>query len=208
MHWSQTPVGMKHIERQSKSFKLFDPRFTSLLLIRLGSNWVSLHKAPHCPWKAAFHSSSIYLMLSNCLAGEDSWESLGLQGDQTKGNQPWIFTGRADAEAEAPILWPPDVKNWLIGKDPDAGKDWRQEEKETTEDELVGWHHRLDGHEFEQVPGAGDGQGSLACCSPWGRIVRHDWATELNWTDTWEQETARGNSLCQGPTMWAFWVAE
>jgi len=85
-----------------------------------------------------------------------------------KGHQSWIFFGRTDAEAETPILWPPDVKNWIIGKDPDAGKDWRQEETGMTEDEMVGWHHRLDGHEFEQAPRAGDGQGSLVCCSPWG----------------------------------------
>ena len=86
-----------------------------------------------------------------------------------KGNQPWIFIGRTDAEAEAPILWPPDGKSPLTGKDADAGKDWKQEEKGTTEDEMVGWHHRLKGHEFEQVPGDSEGQGSLACCSPWGR---------------------------------------
>ena len=79
-----------------------------------------------------------------------------------------ISIGRTDAEAEAPILWPPDVKSWLIRKDPDAWKDWRQEEKGTTEDEMVGWHHRLDGLEFEQAPGDGEGQWSLACCSPWG----------------------------------------
>ena len=83
-------------------------------------------------------------------------------------NQPWIFTGRTDVEAETPILWPPDVKNWLIGKDPDAGKDWRQEEKRTIEDEMVGWHHQLNGHEFEQTLGDSEGQGSLACCSWWG----------------------------------------
>ena len=83
-----------------------------------------------------------------------------------KGNQRWIFIGKTDAEAEAPILWPSDAKNWLIGKAPDAGKDWRQEEKGMTEDEMVWWHHRLDGPEFEQAPGVGDGQGSLACCSP------------------------------------------
>ena len=83
-------------------------------------------------------------------------------------NQSWIFIGRTDAEAETSILWPPDVKNWLIGKDPDAGKDWRQEKKGTTEDEMVGWHHQLDGHEFEKALGVDDGQGSLACCSPWG----------------------------------------
>ena len=85
-----------------------------------------------------------------------------------KGNQSWIFIGRIDAEAEAPILWPLEAKNWLIGKDPDSGKDWRRE-KGTTEDEMVGWHHRLHGHEFEQVPEVHDGQGSLARYSPWGR---------------------------------------
>ena len=83
-----------------------------------------------------------------------------------KGNQSWIFVGRT--EAEAPILWPPDVKSWLIGKDLDAGKDWGQQEKGETEDEMVGWHHWLHGHEFEQAPGVGDGQGSQACCSPQG----------------------------------------
>ena len=107
-------------------------------------------------------------MLLNCGAGEDSWESLGQQ--EIKPVNPkdhsWTFVGRTDAEAEMPILWPPDVKSWLIGKDPDAGKDWRQEEKGTTEDEVVWCHHRLDGHEFEQAPGVGDGQGNLACCSP------------------------------------------
>ena len=85
-----------------------------------------------------------------------------------KGNQSWIFFGRTDAEAEALILWPPYVKNWLIGKDPDARKDWRQEEKGMTEDEMVVCHHQVDGHEFEQAQGVGDGQGSLVCCSPWG----------------------------------------
>ena len=80
-----------------------------------------------------------------------------------------MFIGRTDAKAETPILWPPDMKNGLVLKDPDAGKDWRREEKGTTEDEMAGWHHRLDGHEFEQALGVGDGQGGLACCSPWGR---------------------------------------
>ena len=84
----------------------------------------------------------------------------------SKGNQPWIFIGRTDAEA--PVLWPPDAKSWLIWKDHDAGKDWGQEEKGMTEDEMVGWHHWLNGREFEQALRDGDGQGSLACCSPWG----------------------------------------
>ena len=121
-------------------------------------------------------------MLSNCDAGEDPRESLGQQEDQTvnpKGNQPWMFIGRNDAEAV--ILWPPDVKNWFIWKDPDSGKDWRQE-KEITEDEVVGWHHQLDGHEIEQATGVGYGQGSLACCSPWGH-KESDMTEWLNWTD-------------------------
>ena len=84
-----------------------------------------------------------------------------------KGNQPWIFIGRADAETETPILWPPDAKSWLIGKDPDAGKDWRQEEKWVI-DEMVGWHHWLNGYEFEQTPGDSEGQGNLGMFSPWG----------------------------------------
>ena len=98
-----------------------------------------------------------------------------------KGNQSWKFIWRTDAEGEAPILWPADVKSWLIGKDPDSGKDWRQE-KEMTENEMVGWHHRFNGHEFEQAPGVGDGQGNLACCSPWGckEADTTEW-TKLNW---------------------------
>ena len=123
------------------------------------------------------------LILLKCGVGEGSWESLGLQEIQPvnpKGNQSWIFIGRTDAEAEATILWPPDVKNWLIGKDPDARKDWRQEDKGVTEDEMVGCHHWLGGCEFEQAPGVGDGQGSLACYSPWGH-KESDTTQRLNW---------------------------
>ena len=92
-----------------------------------------------------------------------------IQPVHPKGDQSWIFTGRTDAEAEAPVLWPPDAKSWLIRKDSDVGKDWKQEEKGTTEDRIVGWHHRLNGHEFEQTLGDGKGQGGLACCSLRGR---------------------------------------
>ena len=99
-----------------------------------------------------------------------------------KWNQSWIFIGRTDAEAETPILWPPDGKNWLMWKDPDAGEDWRRDEKGTTEDEIVGWNHQLEGHEFEQAPGVGDGQGGLACCSPWSR-KKSDMTEQLNWTE-------------------------
>ena len=99
-----------------------------------------------------------------------------------KENQSWIFFGRTNAEAETPILWPPDAKSWLIWKDPDAGKGWRWEEMGIAENEMVGWHHRLDGHEFEQAPRVGAGQGSLECCSPWGR-KESDITERLNWTE-------------------------
>ena len=97
-----------------------------------------------------------------------------------KGNQPWIFIGRTDTEADIPILWPPDPKSWLIWKNPDAGKDWGQEEKGMTEDEMVEWHHWLNGHEFEQILGDDKGQGSGACCSPWGHKVS-DTTEWLKW---------------------------
>ena len=106
-----------------------------------------------------------------------------IQPVHPKWNQSWIFIGRTDAEAETPILWPPDVKNWLIWKDPDAGKDWGQEEKGTTEDEMVGWHHWCDGLEFEWAPGVGNGQGSLGGWSPWG-CKESDMTEQLNWTDS------------------------
>ena len=112
---------------------------------------------------------------------ESPLDSKEIQPVHPKRNQSWIFIGRTDAEAETPILWPPDMKNWLIWKDPDAWKDWGQEEKGTTEDEMVGWHHQLDGHEFEQAPGIGDGQGSLVCCCPWGH-KELDMTERLNWT--------------------------
>ena len=114
---------------------------------------------------------------------EKSVESLldckEIQPVSPKGNQSWIFIRRTDAKPEVPILWPPDVKNWLIRKDPDAGKDWRQEQKGTT-DEMVGWHHWLNGHEFEHTPGVGDGQGILVCWSLWGckELDTTEW---LNW---------------------------
>ena len=99
-----------------------------------------------------------------------------------KGNQFWIFIGRTDVEAETPIFWPHDAKNWLTGEDPDAGKDWRQEEKWTTEDVMVRWHHWLNGHEFEKTKGDGEGQESLACCSPWV-CKESDMTEQINWTE-------------------------
>ena len=99
-----------------------------------------------------------------------------------KGNQSWIFIGRTDAEAEVPILWPLHVKGWLTGKDPDAGQDWSQEKKRVTEDEMIGWQHQLNRHEFQQALGV-DGQRSLVCCSPWGH-KQSDTSKWLNWIDT------------------------
>ena len=124
-------------------------------------------------------------MLLNCGVEEDSWKSFGLQGIQPvhpKGNQSWIFIGRTHSEAETPIFWPSDVKNWLTGKDLSAGKDWTEEEKGMTEDEMVRWHHQLNRYEFEQALGIGGGQGSLACCSPWGH-KEWDLTDWLNWTE-------------------------
>ena len=104
-----------------------------------------------------------------------------IQPVHPKWDWSWVFTGRTDVEAETTILWPPDAKSWLIGKDPDAGKDWRQEEG-MTEDELVRWHHQLDGHASEQALGVGDGQGGLACCDSWG-CKESDTTEWLNWTE-------------------------
>ena len=125
------------------------------------------------------------LMLLNCGVGEDFWESLGLQEDPTSPfwrRSALGFFGRTDAKAETPVLWPPHAKSWLIGKDSDAGRDWGQEERRMTEDEMAGWHHWLDGRESEWTPGVGDGQGGLACCSV-TKSRGHNWATELNWTE-------------------------
>ena len=119
------------------------------------------------------------VVLQKNLESPLDWKEI--QPVHLKGNQSWLFVGRTDTEAETPILWPADAKNWLIGKDPVAGKDWRQE-KETTEDEMVRWHHWLDGHEFEQALGVGEGQGSLAWCSPWG-CKESNMAEWLNWTE-------------------------
>ena len=110
-----------------------------------------------------------------------------IQPVHSKGDQSWVFIGRTDAEGEAPVLWPPHAKSWLIWKDPDAGKDCEQEEKGTTEDEKAGWHHQLNRHESEWTPGVGDGKGGLVCYDSWGRkesdtTERLNW-NELNWTE-------------------------
>ena len=126
------------------------------------------------------------LMLLNCGVEEDSFESpldcKEIQPVHSKGDQSWVFIGRTDVEAETPILWPPDAERWLIWKVPNAGKDWRQEEKGMTEDEMVGWHHWQDGHGFGWTPGVGDGEGGLMCCGSWG-CKESDTTERLNWTE-------------------------
>ena len=126
-------------------------------------------------------------MLLNCGVGEDSWESLEspldckeIQPVHPKWNQSWVFIGRSDVEAETPILWPPDAESWLIWKDPDAGKDWGQEEKGTTEDEMVGSHHQPNGHGFGWTLGVGDGQGGLVCAV-------HGVAKSRTWLSDWTE---------------------
>ena len=138
--------------------------------------WELDHKEGWAPKNWCFGTVVLEKTLESPLAFKES------QPVNPKTNQFWIFIGRTDAEAETPIVWPPDAKNWLIGKDPDAGKDWRWEAKGMTEDEMVGWHHRINGHEFESAPGVGDGQGSLACCYPWG-CKESDMTEWLNWTE-------------------------
>ena len=120
---------------------------------------------------------------------ESPLDCMQIQPVHPKGDQPWVFIGRTDVEAETPILGPPAAKSWLIWKDPVAGKDWGQEEKGMTEDEMSGWHHRLNGREFEWIPGVGDVQGGLVCRGSWGRkeldMTESNWVTELNWTEEW-----------------------
>ena len=106
-----------------------------------------------------------------------------IQPVHPKGDQPWVFFGRTDAKAETPVLWSPHVKSWLTAKDSDAGRDWGREKEGTMEDEMAGWHHRLDGRGFEWTLRDGDGQGGLVCCNSWGHRVGHNWVTELNWTE-------------------------
>ena len=119
------------------------------------------------------------VVLEKTLESLMDWKEM--QTVHSKGDQSWVFFGRNDAKAETPVLWPPHAKSWLIGKDSDAGRDWRQEEKGITEDEMVGWHHWLDRRGFGWTPGVGDGQGGLACCDSWGR-KELDTTEQLNWT--------------------------
>ena len=130
---------------------------------------------PHLPFFSSLTFWKLYLLKA-------LFDCKEIQPVHSRGDQPWVFFGRNDAKAETPVLWAPHAKSLLIGKDSDAGRDWGQEEKGMTEDEMAGWHHRLDGREFEWTPGVGDGQGGLACCDSWGH-KESDTTEWLNWTE-------------------------
>ena len=155
--------------------------------------------SPSCSQGYGFSSSHVWMWELDCEKGwapknwcfwtvvlektlESPLDCKEIQPVHSEGDQPWNFFGRNDAKAEAPVLWPPHAKSWLIGKDCDAGRDCGQEEKGTTEDEMAGWHHRLNGHEFGWTPGVGDGQGGLACCDSWGH-KESDTTEWLKWTE-------------------------
>ena len=173
VEWQPVKV-IKYIQRYSPC--MYSCKFFLCYSLEVLSRGASLYWAPAlvklknwCFWT---------VVLEKTLNSPLDCKEIKPKGSNPKGNQSWIFIERTDAEAETPILWPPDAKNWLLGKGPDARKDWRQE-KGMTEDEMVGWHHRFNGHKFEQAAGFGDWQGSLECCSPWGHKELD--ANELNW---------------------------
>ena len=167
---------MTNLDSIFKSRNIILP--TKVCLVKAMVCLVVVYGCESCTIKKAEHQRIYAFELWCWRKLESPLDCKEIKTVNAKGNQSWIFIGRTDAEA--PVLWPPDAKNWLIGKDPDAGQDWRQNEEGMTEDEMVGWHHHLDGHEFEQATAFGDGQESLVCCSPWGhRELDIDWETEL-----------------------------
>ena len=160
-------MGSKRIGHTSVTFTFTFFHFTSpfILIVAESKSWPSSWPLLTGDRK---RPSAKELMLWNCGALESPLDSKEIKSVNPKGNQPWIFTERTDAEAEVPIFWLSDAKSQLVGKDPETGKNWGQEEKGTTEDEMVGCHHWLNGREFEQTLGDSEGQGSHVCCSPWG----------------------------------------
>ena len=141
--------------------------------------WVNLQNYSNCGKNLQKNCCFWTVLLEKTL--ESPLDCKEIQPVPPKGDQSWVFFGRTNAEAEIPVLWPPHAKSWLIGKDPDAGRDWGQEEKGMTEDEMAGWHHQLNGHEFEWTLGVGDGQGGLVCCDSW--VAELDMTEQLNWTE-------------------------
>ena len=163
------PLGRKAVANLDSILKTRDTTLpTKVCLVKAFVSPVVMYGCESWTTKKAEHqrTDAFKLVLEKTL--ESPLDSKEIKPVNPKGNQSWIFIGRTDAEAEVPILWPSDVKSWLIGNDSDARKYWRQEEKRTTEDKMVGWHYWFNGHEFEQTPGDGEGQGSLECCSPCG----------------------------------------
>ena len=144
--------------------------------LRLGWMWKLDYKESWAPKNWCFWTVVLEKTLESPLDYKE------IQPVHPKGDQSWVFIGRSDVEAETPILWPPDTKSWLVGKDPHAGKNWGWEEKGTTEDEMAWWHHWLNGHEYGWTPGVGDGQGGLVHCSPWGH-KESDTTEQLSWTE-------------------------
>ena len=169
--WLKLTVIFKYCDTENLIFFFFPTKFW---LVKVSHVWMWEldHKESWTPKNWYFWTVVLEKVLGSPLDCKE------IQPVNLKGNQSWIFSpGWTDAEAETPILWPSDAKNWLIGKDPKAGKGWRQEEKRTREDEMFGWHHRFDGQEFEEDLGVGDGQGSLACCK------ESDTTEKLNWIE-------------------------
>ena len=156
-------------EKKSNKPKIF-------VLFRVGWMWELDCEESWAPKNWCFWTVVLEKTLENPLDCKE------IQPVHSKGDQPWVLFGRNDAKAETLVLWSPHVKSWLIGKDSDAGRNWGQEEKGMTEDEMAGWHHRLDGRESEWTPGVGDGQVGLACCDSWGR-KESDTIERLNWTE-------------------------
>jgi len=172
---SNTQATLFSCEVHSNLFSVFSRNYTSVSCLYFSV----FSQSSNCGyfWKVLSAFSSKHVSHFNIILNK--W---WIQPVHSEGDQSWVFFGRNDAKAETPVLWPPHAKSWLIGKDSDAGRDWRQEEKGTTEDEMAGWHHWLDRREPEWTPGVGDGQGGLACCDSWGR-KEPDMTERLNWTE-------------------------
>ena len=198
-HWPDSIPGFVYLLSLIKRCLLLGRKVMTNLDSIFKSRDITLPTKVHLDKAIFFSSGHVWMWELDC---EESWvpkiwcfwtvvlektlqsplDCKEIQPVHFKGDQSWVFFGRTDAKAETPILWPPHTKSWLIGKDSDAGRDWGQEDKRMTEDEMAGWHHRLDGNEFGWTPGVGDGQGGLACCDSWGH-KESDTTQWLNWTE-------------------------
>ena len=183
--WCRNMPSQFHLLMFLKFYHFLHPHNTALVqetTLSLLDSSSSPYPCTPCPHKWESAASLQPIMCFTALLLISPLDCKEIQPVHPKGDQSWVLSGRTNVEAETPILWPPDAKSWFIWKDPDAGKDWGQEEKRTTEDEMVGWHHQLNGQEFGWILGVGYGQGGLACCSSWGR-KESDTTELLNWTE-------------------------